>query len=72
MVTYLSHGKPSKKSENDKDNTNEDLPNESSSSENDFLINLNQLVSENKIDKIIGRKKEIERLVQILSRRNKK
>ena len=71
MVTYLSHGKPSKKSENDKDNTNEDLPNESSSSENDFLINLNQLVSENKIDKIIGRKKEIERLVQILSRRNK-
>ena len=71
VVTYLSHGKPSKKSENDKDNTNEDLPNESSSSENDFLINLNQLVSENKIDKIIGRKKEIERLVQILSRRNK-
>ncbi len=71
VVTYLSHGKPSKKSENNKDNTNEDLPNESSSSENDFLINLNQLVSENKIDKIIGRKKEIERLVQILSRRNK-
>ena len=71
VVTYLSHGKPSKKSENDKDNTNEDLPNESSSTENDFLINLNQLVSENKIDKIIGRKKEIERLVQILSRRNK-
>jgi ATP-dependent Clp protease ATP-binding subunit ClpA len=71
VVTYLSHGKPSKKSENNKDNTNEDLPNESSPSENDFLINLNQLVSENKIDKIIGRKKEIERLVQILSRRNK-
>ena len=41
------------------------------SSENEFLINLNNLVSNNKIDKIIGRKKEIERLVQILSRRNK-
>ena len=37
----------------------------------DNLINLNNLVTENKIDKIIGRKKEIDRLIQILSRRNK-
>ena len=41
------------------------------STENDYLINLNNLVKNNKIDKVIGRKKEIERLIQILSRRNK-
>ena len=70
VVTYLSHG-PKPSSEEDKlidtDTENEQKP----SSENEFLINLNNLVSKNKIDKIIGRKKEIERLVQILSRRNK-
>jgi ATP-dependent Clp protease ATP-binding subunit ClpA len=70
VVTYLSHG-PKPSSEEDKlidtDTENEQKP----SSENEFLINLNNLVSNNKIDKIIGRKKEIERLVQILSRRNK-
>ena len=70
VVTYLSHG-PKPSSEEDKlidtETENEQKP----SSENEFLINLNNLVSNNKIDKIIGRKKEIERLVQILSRRNK-
>jgi len=70
VVTYLSHGpKPSTEEDKltDSDTENEQKP----SSENEFLINLNNLVSNNKIDKIIGRKKEIERLVQILSRRNK-
>ena len=71
VVTYLSHGP--KETEN-KETSNE-LPDESTnkeaSKENDYLINLNNLVSDNKIDKIIGRKKEIERLIQILSRRNK-
>ena len=71
VVTYLSHGsKPKVNSDNyeqdDKSNiTNEDFK------ENDYLINLNNLASNNKIDKIIGRNKEIERLIQILSRRNK-
>ena len=70
VVTFLSHG-PKTLSEEDKLIDN-DLENEKKlSSENEFLINLNNLVSNNKIDKIIGRKKEIERLVQILSRRNK-
>jgi len=73
VVTYLSHG--SKK--NNEGSTNADEENAfkddelKKSNENDFLINLNNLVSEDKIDKVIGRKKEIERLVQILSRRNK-
>ena len=70
VVTYLSHGpKPSLEEDKSIDSDTEDE--QKPSSENEFLINLNNLVSNNKIDKIIGRKKEIERLVQILSRRNK-
>ena len=70
VVTYLSHG-PKNSSEDDKSIDKNEESNNELSSENEFLINLNNLVSNNKIDKIIGRKKEIERLVQILSRRNK-
>ncbi len=70
VVTYLSHG-PKTSSVDDKTAENDLLDEKELSSENEFLINLNNLVSNNKIDKIIGRKKEIERLVQILSRRNK-
>ena len=70
VVTYLSHG-PSTSSKEDKLVDNISQNDKDLSTENEFLINLNNLVSNNKIDKIIGRKKEIERLVQILSRRNK-
>jgi ATP-dependent Clp protease ATP-binding subunit ClpA len=70
VVTYLSHG-PKTSSVDDKTVENDLSDEKELSSENEFLINLNNLVSNNKIDKIIGRKKEIERLVQILSRRNK-
>ncbi len=70
VVTYLSHG-TKKSSVDDKIVENDSSAEKELSSENEFLINLNNLVSNNKIDKIIGRKKEIERLVQILSRRNK-
>ena len=70
VVTYLSHG-PKPSSEEDKLIDTDTENGQKLSSENEFLINLNNLVSNNKIDKIIGRKKEIERLVQILSRRNK-
>ena len=70
VVTYLSHG-PKTSSVDNKTVENDPSNEKELSSENEFLINLNNLVSNNKIDKIIGRKKEIERLVQILSRRNK-
>ncbi len=70
VVSYLSHG-PKTSSIDDKTIENDPSNEKELSSENEFLINLNNLVSNNKIDKIIGRKKEIERLVQILSRRNK-
>ena len=71
VVTYLSHGpKESEDTKTLNENVNKD-DTENLSTENEFLINLNNQVTKNKIDKIIGRKKEIERLIQILSRRNK-
>ena len=71
VVTYLSHGsKPKVNSDNYEPDDKSNITNEDSK-ENDYLINLNNLASDNKIDKIIGRNKEIERLIQILSRRNK-
>ena len=72
VVTYLSHGSKQKSDTDDQDTISETIENEEiNNSENEFLININNLVTNNKIDKIIGRKKEIERLIQILSRRNK-
>jgi ATP-dependent Clp protease ATP-binding subunit ClpA len=71
VVTYLSHGpKDSKDSINDLDEQSDDKKIKSTN-ENEYLINLNNLVKNNKVDKVVGRKKEIERLIQILSRRNK-
>ena len=71
VVTYLSHGPKETENENKVSGDEELVDDKTPSSENDYLINLNNQVSNNKIDKIIGRKKEIERLIQILSRRNK-
>ena len=71
VVTYLSHGPKETENENKASGDEELVDEKAPSSENDYLINLNNQVSNNKIDKIIGRKKEIERLIQILSRRNK-
>ena len=71
VVTYLSHGP--KNIEGSTEEAEDDY-NENSKSKinkNEFLINLNNQAKNKKIDKVIGRKKEIERLIQILSRRNK-
>ena len=71
VVSYLSHGpKQTNEISDNEEHTNE-TNKTNSSNKNEFLINLNNLVSNNKIDKVIVRKKEIERLIQILSRRNK-
>ena len=72
VVTYISHGSPQKKENNpvlEDDNVHEEQ--KEKSEENAYLINLNNLVHENKIDTLIGRKKEVDRLIQILSRRTK-
>ena len=47
------------------------MPEEVPTSELEFLINLNELASNSKIDKLIGRSDEVERIVQILARRTK-
>ncbi len=71
VVTYLSHGPKNIEgsSEEAEDDYNENS--KSKINKNKFLINLNNQAKNKKIDKVIGRKKEIERLIQILSRRNK-
>ena len=72
VVTHISHGSPEKTS------TDEPLNDEQIESapakekkESSYLINLNSQVKEGKIDNLIGRTKEVERIVQILSRRTK-
>ena len=71
VVTYLSHGPKSVEgSAKESDDYDEDNS-KSKTNKNEFLINLNNQAKDKKIDKVIGRKKEIERLIQILSRRNK-
>jgi ATP-dependent Clp protease ATP-binding subunit ClpA len=72
VVTYISHGSPEKEISDPKENIDSsNEPSEHDKQENSFLINLNNLVEEDKIDNLIGRTKEVERLVQILSRRTK-
>ncbi|MAV61121.1 MAG: ATP-dependent Clp protease ATP-binding subunit ClpA [Gammaproteobacteria bacterium] len=71
VVSYLSHGPKQTNEISDNEEQANERNKTKSSNQNEFLINLNDLVSNNKIDKVIGRKKEIERLIQILSRRNK-
>ena len=72
VVTYISHGPSDKKTSDsvaadEETNEQENIKTE----ENAYLINLNNLVNEGKIDNLIGRIKEIDRLIQILSRRSK-
>ncbi|MBR51714.1 MAG: ATP-dependent Clp protease ATP-binding subunit ClpA, partial [Gammaproteobacteria bacterium] len=65
VVTYLSHG-PEKRIEKNIDEEIGDTEKENYDDKNEHLINLNNLVKDNKIDKLIGRSKEIQRLVHIL------
>ena len=72
VVTFISHG-PLEKKTSDSISTNEENIEEGNikTEENAYLINLNNLVNEDKIDNLIGRTKEVDRLIQILSRRTK-
>ena len=72
VVTYISHGTPQKQENNSVvEDSNIQEEEKEKSEENAYLINLNNLVHENKIDSLIGRAKEVDRLIQILSRRTK-
>ena len=72
VVTFISHG-PSEKKTSDSITANEENIEAENikTEESPYLINLNNLVNEDKIDNLIGRTKEVDRLIQILSRRSK-
>ena len=72
IVSYISHGKSSTSDEGiESPDEDSQAPEEAPTTELEFLINLNELASNSKIDKLIGRSEEIERIVQILARRTK-
>ena len=62
MATEEELNKGKKQSEQKKNNSN---------GLNQYGVDLNKLATENKIDPVIGRNDEVDRLIQILSRRNK-
>ena len=73
IVSYISHGKP-ESTQTEADSVSPDADGESeiaANNELEFLIDLNSLAESNKIDQLIGRKDEIERIIQILARRTK-
>ena len=69
-VSYMSHGEGVTE-----DESFEDFTQESSSKESGYLgkyaLNLNKEAEDNRIDPLVGRDKEIERISQILARRSK-
>jgi len=69
IVSYVSHGTDPSIEEYD---TN-DLDDQENKQDpiNDYLINLNEKAENGQIDPLIGRHKELERVIQILLRRNK-
>ena len=74
IVSYISHGKPDgAKAETDSESSDEEIVNESATNNNEleFLIDLNALAESNKVDQLVGRIDEVERIIQILARRTK-
>ena len=72
IVSYISHGKPeSSNKETESSSTEEPSEVVNTNTELEFLIDLNQLAELNKVDKLIGRIDEVDRIIQILARRTK-
>lgn len=70
ILRYISHGIGT----HDENTESENKKNEQQHSENpleDYAINLNEAVRTGRIDPLIGRQNEIERMIQILCRRRK-
>ena len=70
-VSYLSHGRSDSEESEFPENNDESNEPESNSALEQFASNLNQEALEGRIDPLIGRNTEIERVVQILARRSK-
>ena len=74
IVSYISHGKPEgAQAETDSELTDEGIVTEATTTNNEleFLIDLNALAESNKVDRLVGRLDEVERIIQILARRTK-
>ena len=74
IVSYISHGKPEgEKAETDSESSDEGIVTETATTNNEleFLIDLNALAESNKVDQLVGRIDEVERIIQILARRTK-
>ena len=75
VVNYISHGitkSPQNKQEKASESKEEsESANESQGALDAYTINLNQLAKNGKIDPLIGRAHELERVIQVLCRRRK-
>ena len=73
VVNFIAHGIAKTTENNQKEQTQESTGADTKTSKGleTYAVNLNKLVSEGKIDPLIGRESEVERVVQILCRRRK-
>ena len=73
VVNFIAHGIAKTTENNQKEQAQETTGTDTKTSKGleTYAVNLNKLVSEGKIDPLIGRKNEVERVVQILCRRRK-
>ena len=74
IVSYISHGKSAEASSESESTSLEDGKDQEpppESNELEFLIDLNNLAETNKVDQLVGRTDEVERIIQILARRTK-
>ncbi len=74
VVNYISHkiGKAAQSSESEKNEENADGEQQDSGSTlENYTVNLNNQAIANRIDPLIGREKEVERVIQTLCRRRK-
>ena len=76
VVNFIAHGIEKEiDKENDADEVDENIDQKTHNKESDlesYALNLNKIVLDGKIDPVIGRENEIERVAQILCRRRKK
>ena len=74
IVSYISHGKPEGvQADTDSESSDDPIVTETTTTNNEleFLIDLNALAESNKVDQLVGRLNEVERIIQILARRTK-
>ncbi|MBS0321255.1 MAG: ATP-dependent Clp protease ATP-binding subunit ClpA [Proteobacteria bacterium] len=73
VVNYIAHGitKTPQKKDEKADSKEEGEGNEAQGALDAYTVNLNQLAKAGKVDPLIGREHELERVVQVLCRRRK-